>query len=206
MLAKSFCDPKAASDLNKPFNIEENTWATNRHAAICIPELADFPINTNQRVANILETCIQKQSQLSYSNLSDWVKPKLRKCPDCKETGKCKEIECEECQGVGNLVFSSSMNQYSVKCKNCVGKGMKIILDALCICEMCHGTGKKVSGSGIVRFKELDVDINYYYLILIENLAGLKVASHPKSESTNGNPSTLYFKFNQGFGLILGMI
>ena len=131
-----FChEYRGKGSLSTPFSRGDYTYATDGRMIVRVPRLKDMPERDNAPKADHLGW--------NHSELSDWTNPPkidlsgTEKCSLCKGSGKA--TVCPECDGEGEVVAETAMNEYEVTCKTCEGDGATA--GGKDMCSSCDGTG-----------------------------------------------------------------
>jgi hypothetical protein len=152
---------------------------------IRIPRLPDVAENS---AAPRLMAILSMPQPESYFPLKDLELPPVPWCEDCK--GKGVNVQCPECQGMGEVCFDNSYNSYTFDCKSCDGEGVKQK------CETCGETGKH---EGMVGISYANSFFQVRYLRLLKELPGCELGTPPDCMSP------AWFRFEGGDGLIMPM-
>ncbi len=150
--------------LRVPFLVGKYTARTNGHLFVAIIQAeTDADTLTDQR-PEVVRLITEKIAQAEQIEPSKWLL--LRKisrdeflCTKCKGVSS-EKVNCEECDGSGEVDLSNDFNDYECICQSCDGAGTFA-------CDFC-------SGKGVTKFdpaaqvQEANFDANYI-LLLQEN-------------------------------------
>lgn len=184
-----FCEKGNVRHLDKPFNDDKYTYATNGHICLRIEKQPEFDLIDEKQpkhLSSIIES-LDKNNLVEINNL-----PLLEKenCTNCNGVGSFKE--CQYCDGDGHLECYLG---HEHDCEECEGKGT-INENGNIECVTCKGSGEK--------YKELYYKIgcryiNAYYARLIASLPNSKISVSGKES----DPKALYFEFDGGCGAVM---
>ncbi|AJF08163.1 hypothetical protein [Geoalkalibacter subterraneus] len=130
-------------------------------------------------------------------------------CLECLGTGKT--LVCPECEGSGNLTFSTSHNEYEVDCDTCNGAGriqMKSAeFEKAEVCEACGGKGSTFPETPVLLAKNEAGNrlcLNSAILHRMkENLENILFYPSQNMQEENFSYSPVEFTFNGGWGVIM---
>ncbi len=188
---QQFCSRTEISDFfERPFNVGEFTFATNRHIMIRIAKIDTFvTYDAGIAIESVQEIIKQAENATGLIPLIDWEKPDLEECVDCAGTGRVDK--CVECNGVGDLI-----NVCAEPCERCDTSG--VVPGKEKDCPYCKGKGEKFSyfrpsliGNGIYACAE--------YIALIESLP------NPHIDVSGSPEDVIPFSFDDGIGLLMPM-
>jgi len=186
-LLADFCG--VTKQLNKPFCDGKYTYASDGKVIVRFP---------GGEITEIL-VCSPGISKLRFEQSGELVPlPELPKetkaiCDICGGQGKV--TICPECDGDGNIYYSTNNHEYEWNCKECDSAGY--IPGDEEVCPECKGIGKVIT-----NFKK-SININGHklqlgYLRKLSKLPGIKIVAHPVEYQH-------YFKFDGGDGILMGM-
>lgn len=183
-----FCaksDPR--SYMEKPFNLDGKTMATNGHILVAINELI---IHDNLDAANKLRKgiemfCSHEFGEFYSLPMVDFEKHKCETCQGCGISHYC-----DECEGEGVLYFQSDFNSYCCNCISCASKNHPY-------CVRCDGKGYGAYKKAIVfSCNGVRSGFNAGYIRLVSMLENVKV-------SLSKEHKEMKFIFDQGFGFLM---
>lgn len=121
-ILKAFCNEIRAATAT-PFSAGEHTFATDGYILLRVPRMAEVPERDDAPKIDTTEGNLG--FSLSKEPLS-WVpipkvELKYRPCNICNGTGRM--YECPECDGDGNVEWSSDFHEYEDECRMCGGSG-----------------------------------------------------------------------------------
>lgn len=149
--------------LRTPFNRDGKTCASNGHAVVLFPENPDYAELDEKHKLKISHFVAEIEAAVFMPLPANITLPEPIQCGVCKGTGKAREIDCDECEGEGEVCFSNDHHDYEFPCKSCEGKGLKV---AVGICDNCKGTGKAFNLINGVKIGDIYIDPNYLSLII----------------------------------------
>ena len=191
------CD-KIRYELTQPFTAGEFTYATDGRIAVRVPAIpgADAtPKKTDLTKAFAHDATLRKPIELPRG-WQDF--PELKgPCNSCKGTGKYPEmIECDTCDGSGEVTCSECDNDHD--CKDCNGKG-EVRGNVNAVCENCHGACE-VPHTTPISANRGELYFNDSFLRRIFTLPDVAMSYHPDLPN---EPAA--FTFTGGEGRIMGM-
>lgn len=179
--------------LEIPFNYGGRTFACNGHVMISITEEAGHP-DIEESLIKAMIVFLDTDS-FTFAPLSPNLKlPEATKCETCKGTKKVTSIQCDECEGDGEVEFDNEHNSYSCECKTCDGSGHETTIGVGNDCHECLGYGTSHK-----RFDHTEIDgatINAQYARLLSAIENVEVSNQDNK---------LYFRAGDVKGVILGM-
>ncbi len=189
----SFCGKDDITQhLNKPFNFDGRTIASNNHILVSIPE-----INGHEEIKESLKHMANKIINFkgSYHPIDkDAICfPEKTCCETCEGSGNSSRKTCDECSGYGFVESDSDYNFYEVDCKTCHGRG-SVFVKSKEICQDCNGEGSCFKPYSHVIV--LGIPINPNYLKQIMNIGGVEFFAEDMM---------LYFKSGEVKGAVMGM-
>jgi len=125
---QSFC--RTWGDISAPFCTDNFIYATDGYSAIRIPNdetyVGIMPENGNRNVAGLAEKLdayfaadYSKQESHTLSDLD--FEQGTEPCEHCENEGVL--YACDECDGAGEVSYSTDYNDYEDECDSCSGKG-----------------------------------------------------------------------------------
>lgn len=126
--------------LHEPFNFGGRKIYTDGHTmAYCHTDEPDTaPENLRANLADILRT-IESNSTWQEFEIEESAK---EQCSDCLGSGKSRLVECNDCDGHGEVHYSVGSHDYSDDCKNCLGAGEFVVPGGDDNCLKCDGKGE----------------------------------------------------------------
>ena len=187
--------------LDKPFYQDGYSYATDGVIAIRVKVDKPVPpefLEIEERDCYIKRTVelfgdFKKKKQIKYIPIPEYDRSiKTKECHSCKGIGHHKT--CPECDGTGEVHWSTDYNDYEDSCQTC--NGGRRLPDTI-PCEKCDGKGTV----------EVDTPIQIGYhtvgakrLNLIADLPGIEI-----SEDVNSF-NAFCFRFNDGEGLLMSLL
>lgn len=181
-------------NINKPFSRGEYTYATNGHILVRIARIGDIgeQEKSDKFKPTEPETLFAAVKDYPYHPIPDIPVPLSKDCFKCAGTGKTKT--CPECDGDGEVHFSTRWNDYTCECESCNGDGLLVNGKGPDqTCDKCDGSGK------IIETKNYEASGRLYnglYLSWLKELPDCVLAA---AEGTEPG----HFKFTGGDGLIM---
>lgn len=147
---KCFSDPDyewelaGKDEILAPFAFQGSSYATNGWIIIRVDGVhIDRTMDTHAG-PDLLSTARKEVGNsttlITEENLLSLMIP----CPNCDPSGTRKKIECDECDGVGEVYWESSRYTYEDECRHCNGEGMVWEGDGKlnrAECKECRGSG-----------------------------------------------------------------
>ena len=192
---KLFCHPDREVT-RAPFSRGDYTYATNGFCAVRVPRMAEITNEVESRIESL---------DWDFDSVTKWLTPPSVDEASFVECGYCEGngfmVDCDECDGEGEVELQSDYNDYSFKCKGCDGEGVIAGSNALAFedkhnCTRCGGSGKKSNGP--IQFGD-----QYLHP---ENLAIINKLPNVQMQSQVGvvyNGSVIKFKFDGGVGIVM---
>lgn len=176
--------------LNQPFNHGGYTVASDGHSILLSPLDHQFDGNTHplSTIDNIIDIVIGTPVETLSEPLTLPEKPT---CAHCLGTGKAPDmIECEECEGEGEVKLENDFNEYTCCCKSCGGIGLIQGKTKSQPCENCNETGKSYKTDGyLMPSAGTQINGSYYNNHLLDKIIhepGLKIGQyHIDTERTD---------------------
>lgn len=181
----------------QPWNCGGFTIATDTRILVAVPEIEGYPdgriIKAPMNAIDILSEC----EKISFRHFDLNIKPGGVCCTVCHGFGRMNVETCQDCNGVGEVTFSTDRHVYDFECKECGGNGEYIYpsSDGSFVCQYCYGIG----------YTNENIIINnrpfaFHYIMKISTLPGLQIGP-----SANGN-KILFFKADNGLrGALMGL-
>jgi hypothetical protein len=204
-----FCSPgDIRTILQKPFELDGRTVASNGHIAISVPfiEGTEFlPDYSTDLVASFRRILSSAENATGFGPIPLYDQPDEddKACPICM--GKKVVYACRECGGEGEVEAETDFNDSEVECKSCDGDGVvdehhKAATSTPRPCDRCNGTGLNRT----TPIKIGPTVISYAYLSLLVDLPGIEIdISGDHSDKTTIPP--IPFRFDGGFGVVMPM-
>jgi hypothetical protein len=177
--------------LRTPFNRDGKTCASNGHTLVLFPENPDYAELDEKHKLNISQLVAEIDAAEFIPLPANITLPEPIPCGVCKGTGKAREIDCDECEGAGEVCFSNDHHDYEVTCKSCEGEGVSIEV-GVGTCDNCKGTGKRFDRREAVKIADIYIDPNYLSFII-----------HAPDLLICALPDKLLFKSNDISGAIM---
>jgi hypothetical protein len=221
---QSFC--RTWGDLSTPFHANGFIYATDGYSAIRIPaeNLDDvLPEKGNRNVAELAEKLdayfVADYSKQESHTLSDFdfeqgTEP-CEPCEHCEGTGKL--YACDECDGVGDISWSTDYNDYEHECNTCDGKGYfkksewesefshrGIEYADTKDCEDCGGTGVKDANPDIY-IGEVKFQGKLLKKFMQFEGATISLPRYDADTIFGGRQKPAYIKWDGGEGILMPM-
>lgn len=165
--------------LNKPFNLVNETIASNGHTMVAVPKVKGYRSLVQK----------DKKAAAAVQRLLDFIPPPESLAP-LPEPIKVKECDCKGCRGTGKDCVEHALCDGN-GCERCEFSGD---VETSNPCRYCNGTSTTVT----IKLGETAYHIDQKYLNMIKDLPGLKVAVCDKSEK-------LFWRSGEARGIIMGM-
>ena len=199
-----FCELNAKYPyLVNPNQLDEYVVASNGHVLIAKKSVGNYPPQMNAKFNNetfkkILPQIIGAQ----FSHAPAVALPASRPCSCCEGTTRAMWRECEECEGMGEVIFSNSFNTYEHDCKTCDGKGEITVANTDGWCGICQGTGLGFSydNKSVLVNK---VKIQSIYWALIKQLPSLETANIELQQVNGDKYHALAFRSGEYHGFVM---
>ena len=187
-----FCD-KEREYFAEPFSMGEHTYYTDGVIIVRTPKTVSKVTDVPYDVEGIAWP-----SEIPKGNYIKAAPAKVTyiECKACGGTGTVST--CPECKGEGLVYFETDFNDYECECETCYGSGVaKGGIGEESPCLECKGTGKEALPEPAC---EIDgVLLSNILLEKIQRLPGWAIYEKKVAKDM------LYFVFNGGEGLVMGM-
>ncbi len=182
--------------LNKPFNLNNRTIATNGFLLICTPLQEQYSeLTTGNIKPEFIEKIVSEVNAAELHPALHVPLPEKHTCEDCNGKGQITKTGCEECCGQGEVDAETNYNTYyGLDCKSCDGEGY-IKKEGNDTCEDCFGSGEKYSLHATV--KVLGRSFNPKFIELIYQNNPIVAISKDRKK--------LLFKFDDAIGVLCAM-
>jgi len=188
---------------------EEMAGATDGQIILVTNENSDFE-QAPERVPEVLKD-FSETPEISHGlPMPRFTQKEEEPCLECLGSGK--SLVCPECEGSGNLTFSTSYNEYEVDCDTCNGAGRIQMRSAefekALECEECGGKGSTFPETPVLLARNeagkslcLNSGILHRMKENLENI--LFYPSQNRQEENNFSYSPVKFTFEGGWGVIM---
>ena len=192
---QKFCSKDSIRiNINKPFSEGIYTYATNGHIIVRVPRIEGVGEQETSDKFNPVkpEPLFASIPDYPYFTIPDIPEPSFDECSKCAGTGKVKV--CPECDGDGEVHFSTRYNNYDCDCETCGGDGVFVKGKGNeNTCEKCDGEGKIYKRENSIASGRLYQNI---YLSWLKELPECLLAETP-------GLAPGHFKFTGGDGLLM---
>lgn len=178
--------------LHKPFCLGGRKIYTDGHTLVFHPtdEPDSVPEGLENSVPKILEKIEAADTWCDLPQSSLETEPCLR----CNSSGKVTEVDCAECDGEGEVEWSTANHVYTAECKECYGDLQVIKPGGDTKCTACDGKGQRFRDRSIPIFQS---NFNPHYVARI-NKPGTEI-------QLPGPDSMLIFRNGDTKGAIMPM-
>lgn len=192
-------DPRAYA--HQPFNYKGHAVATNGHVLLVTherPDLIDInDIEVSPEFFGSLDKMLARvEDRIFVMDLPLITLPDKKPCTTCKGTGKAEITICDECNGEGDMILSSTRNDYWVTCKSCNGLGDLVKTQTDKDCPDCNGKGEEYRDNAHVKIHDIKIAGTYCELLLSANK--LKLSPEPEQHM-------MFFKAGDYKGVVMGL-
>lgn len=164
--------------IQKPFNIDNDTIATDGAILVAIPvdsKYKDNELDGSQKktIGILLDGFFER----GFTPLSKIKTHKSEPCPRCNQKMFVTVKRCDECESEGYFELKNKFNSYEVECKSCGGEGEYVTPGGDTVCGSCHGTGEYYHYAKRTYIEKLDLHFADRYINLINKLDNVKVSA-----------------------------
>ncbi|MCK4620690.1 MAG: hypothetical protein KAT62_00605 [Desulfuromonadales bacterium] len=185
-----FCHPETKS-IGSPFSVGEYTFATNGSIIVRVPRMAEFPEVNGAPEPNKLPFW-DHDEQTVWDDLPAYDTAERKPCESCQGAGK--QHACAECDGEGEVEFSTAFSNYECECKSCLGDGFLPSGNNACSC--CFGSGINLD----IPVKYSNRSISMKFLEMMQTLPVVKICPHGEYYEA------FRFTFDGGCGAVMPML
>ena len=199
-----FCELNAKNpDLVNPYQIYDYDAASNGHILIFRKSSGNYPPQMNDKYNNeAFKKIFSKIIGTQFNPAPAVALPASIPCSKCEGTTRAMVRGCEECEGMGEVIFSNSFNTYEHDCKTCDGKGEITVANTDGWCGICQGIGLGFSydNKSVLVNK---VKIQSIYWELIKQLPSLETANIEIQQVNGDKHHALAFRSGEYHGLVM---
>ena len=181
--------------LNKPFNIDGRTVASNGKVLLSTALNAEHDELIEEKKP-VIQKLLAGFDATKLTTMPLIPLPAPIECWTCGGGGTAHKKLCSECDGEGQVSFESDCNHYECECKSCEGDGFFVRKHGEETCFSCGGDGSRYISHEPADVLGVKVDMNYLKLII--NAPDLVVFADVEAHM-------LWFQSGDEYGVIMGM-